>query len=275
MKLSIVTISFNQAEFLETAIRSVISQKNPQIEYIVVDPGSTDGSRAIIERYREQIDQVIFETDQGPADGLNKGLARATGDWFACLNADDAYLPSGLRAAMDAFSQDRSVGAMVGNGFIADEGGQIYRRSISNRFWLSGALHGACFALHQSTFYRREAFRQVHGFNPENRISWDAEILIRIASRGYRVRRMFKDIGLFRIHPNSITGSGLQGERAGAQLDLIFRDITARERTAFERLVVGPALRLGARVTDPRRMALLFWDRTFAQRSQISIDKRS
>src|SRR5450432_3341584 len=93
LKVSIVTISFNQAAYLEEAIRSVLDQDHPLVEYIVVDPGSTDGSRDIIERYRGRIAKVLYEPDQGPADGLNHGFAHATGDVFACLNADDLLLP--------------------------------------------------------------------------------------------------------------------------------------------------------------------------------------
>ena len=91
MKISIVTVSFNQADYLEQAIRSVVEQDYSDIEYIVVDAGSTDGSREIIER--DRIATVVFEPDREPADGLNKGFARATGDIFGYINADDAYLP--------------------------------------------------------------------------------------------------------------------------------------------------------------------------------------
>src|SRR4029077_2212938 len=79
-RVSIVTISFNQAPFLERAIRSVLEQDHPDVEYIVVDPGSTDGSREIIEKYRSRIAKVILEPDRGPANGLNKGFAAATGE---------------------------------------------------------------------------------------------------------------------------------------------------------------------------------------------------
>ena len=85
MIISIVTLSYNQAEFLERAIRSVVEQDYADIEYIVVDPGSTDGSREIIERYRDRISTVILDPDDGPADGLNKGFAAATGDIFAYI----------------------------------------------------------------------------------------------------------------------------------------------------------------------------------------------
>ena len=100
MKVSVVTVSFNQARFLERAIRSVLGQDYDDIEYIVVDPGSTDGSRAIVERWRDRIDRIILEPDRGPPDGLNKGFAAATGEIFAYLNADDALLPGAVRAAV-------------------------------------------------------------------------------------------------------------------------------------------------------------------------------
>ncbi|MCB1155752.1 glycosyltransferase, partial [bacterium] len=88
MKVSVVTLSFNQADYLERAIRSVVEQDHDDIEYIVVDPGSTDGSRDIIERYRDRIATVITDPDKGPPDGLNKGFAAATGDIYAYMNAD-------------------------------------------------------------------------------------------------------------------------------------------------------------------------------------------
>src|SRR4051794_19097336 len=74
MRISIVTISFNQAAFLERALESVLRQTHPDVEYIVVDPGSTDGSREIIERYRPRLAAVALEPDSGPADGMNRGF---------------------------------------------------------------------------------------------------------------------------------------------------------------------------------------------------------
>ena len=101
MKFSVVTISFNQIEFLEEALKSVFCQKGVEIEFIVVDPGSTDGSRELIDRYREQIDHVLFEPDAGPADGLNKGFALATGDIYCYLNSDDVFETDAFRRVAD------------------------------------------------------------------------------------------------------------------------------------------------------------------------------
>ena len=97
LKISIVTLSFNQRAYLQEAIDSVLSQGYLDLEYIVVDPGSTDGSRDLIKSYGDRIAHCIFEPDRGAADGLNKGFERATGDVFGFLNADDLLFPGALR----------------------------------------------------------------------------------------------------------------------------------------------------------------------------------
>ena len=92
MRVSIVTISFNQAPYLERALQSVLTQSYPDVEYIVVDPGSSDGSREIIERYRSRLAGVVLEPDNGPADGLNREFAQASGEVFGHPNPDDVLL---------------------------------------------------------------------------------------------------------------------------------------------------------------------------------------
>ena len=95
-KISVVTVSFNQAQYLEASIRSVLDQNYPDLEYIIVDGGSTDGSVEIIERYRDRCDTVIVEPDSGQSDALNKGFARATGDMMNWLCSDDLLEPGSL-----------------------------------------------------------------------------------------------------------------------------------------------------------------------------------
>jgi glycosyltransferase involved in cell wall biosynthesis len=101
-RISIVTISLNQRAFLATAIESVLSQDYGNLEYIVVDPGSTDGSRRVIVGYADRIDHVVFERDGGAAEGLNNGFRHATGDLYGFLNADDVLLPGALKAVAEA-----------------------------------------------------------------------------------------------------------------------------------------------------------------------------
>jgi glycosyltransferase involved in cell wall biosynthesis len=253
VKLSIVTISFNQAQFLERTIRSVLAQDGVDLEYIVVDPGSTDGSRDIIERYRDRLAHVVFEKDGGPADGLNKGFALATGDWFAYINSDDYYLPGGLAAAAAAVRRHREAGALVGNGVIVDVDDRILRSSYSRRFSLTAVARGATFALQQATIYRADAFRAVGGFNITNTTCWDGEILIDFAMAGIPVKRFDAKVGAFRIHGASITGSGLLEARFLADRARLFRKINGRPPNMWDRHLVDPAVRLWANLTDPVR----------------------
>jgi GT2 family glycosyltransferase len=102
-KISMVMVSFNQAVFLEEGIRSVLDQGYPNLEFIVVDGGSTDGSVEILERYRARLDCLVIERDKGQSDGLNKGFDRATGDILSWLNSDDLLFPGALFRVSEAF----------------------------------------------------------------------------------------------------------------------------------------------------------------------------
>ena len=266
MKLSIVTISYNQAEFLEKALCSVIEQSGPDVEYIVVDAGSTDGSRDIIERYRGNIDHIIFENDAGPADGLNKGFNCATGDWFGYLNSDDFYLADGLERARHFIGRHSEAGAIVGAGVVVDARANIIKRSISTPYSLSHAIHGAAFSLQQATFYRREAINSVGGFNTENRTCWDCEILVEMLKKGFAIERIWSDIGAFRIHSQSITGSGRLSEEYLRDMDRIFYEATGRYRSVVDRKIIAKVLNYHSLIFDPRRSLALAYDRIFGRR---------
>lgn len=207
--ISVVTISYNQAEFLEQTIISVLSQKGVDIDYIVVDPGSTDGSREIIEQYRSQISHVIFEKDDGPADGLNRGLSKARGEFFYYLNSDDVVLDNAFAEAITAFHNNPDANVVYGNGLFIDRSGCRIRKAYSARFMTADLYaRGLSVLIQQATFFRTEALRRAGGFNVENRTCWDGEAVFNIALAGGRFRRIWRTWGAFRIHDASITGSG-------------------------------------------------------------------
>jgi glycosyltransferase involved in cell wall biosynthesis len=206
MKISIVTISYNQGKYLKRCIDSVLSQGYENLEYIVVDPGSTDGSREIIESYGDKLISV-FEKDDGPSDGLNKGFSLATGDVFAYINADDFFFQGTLRRAREIFSKG-NYDIFCGHGWVVDEYGEKLHRCLSHKFSLAGYAAGNCVVMQQSTFFKRTLFLKAGGFNPKNRVSWDGELMVDMVIAGAKVKRVNDYLSCFRVYSTSISGSG-------------------------------------------------------------------
>lgn len=229
MKVSVVTLSFNQAAWLERAIRSVVEQDYPDIEYIVVDPGSSDGSREIIARYRDRISIYIDTPDDGPPDGLNKGFAAATGDIYAYINADDALLPGAIREAVAAFERFPDADVVVGHGYIVDARGTVLRRFRSAPFSPRRFAYGAAVVMQQSTFFRASAFKATNGFNKANRTSWDAELLLDMGLAGARIRIVEGCWSLFALHAESISGSQRMAAESRINHARYFRAVTGRD----------------------------------------------
>jgi len=237
VKISIVTISYNQASFLEQAIKSVVGQDYGELEYIVVDPGSTDGSRDIIECYRAGISAVVYEPDNGPADGLNKGLSLATGDIFGFINADDVLLPGALRKVADYFGENPETDIVCGCGFVIDESGKPTMRKIPTRLTARLYAYGAVTFFQQGIFFRKSAYRATQGFNPANRSCWDGELLLDMLINGGNAGILHEDIAAFRIHRSSISGSGRLGEIYRQDCRRLFVKAMGREMNATDRML--------------------------------------
>jgi glycosyltransferase involved in cell wall biosynthesis len=213
VKISIVTLSFNQLDFLKEAMDSVLSQGYPDLEYIVVDPGSTDGSRELIQSYGNRISHIVFDPDRGAADGLNKGFALATGDVYGFLNADDILFPGSLSEVAQFFIAHPDCDMAMGNGFKIDGKGRKTRHYIARDFSVPRFFYGGTQWLQQSTFFRAAAYRRSPGFNLENRTCWDGELFVQLANRGAKIGYIPSDLGGFRIHEASISGSGRMNEQ--------------------------------------------------------------
>ena len=123
--VSIVTPSYNQAEFLEATIQSVLAQTYPNIEYIVIDGGSSDQSPQIIEAHADQLAYWVSEKDQGQTDAINKGFAKATGKYLAWLNADDVLKPHAVAEAVAYLEAHPEAGMVYGDADYIDEQGRV------------------------------------------------------------------------------------------------------------------------------------------------------
>lgn len=207
MKISIVTISYNQSKYLRDCIDSVLTQGYSDLEYIIVDPGSTDGSREIIDSYGDQVIK-IFEKDNGPANGLNKGFALATGDIFGYVNSDDMLLPNALKSVAYEFNRKKCVDILCGHGYSIDASGCLTGKIMATRFfpWLYAL--GGVNIFQQGTFFKKSCFIDANGFNEVNQTCWDAELLLDMSLNGANFIVRDLNLALFRVHDESITGTG-------------------------------------------------------------------
>ena len=185
-RLTIITPSFNQAEFIERTLKSVLDQGYPDLEYIVVDGGSDDGSVEIIERYSDQLAWWVSEPDGGQTDALNKGLARATGEIVAYINSDDYYLPGAFETAVAAFEAP-DVQWLAGTCLYLDGGSgeppSIWTPQLPDpgRHWWMLQPWGVPQA---ATFWRRNLFTRFGGFREDMHYVFDTEFGLRLAYAG-------------------------------------------------------------------------------------------
>jgi len=179
--VSIVTPSFNQARFLEQTILSVLSQDYPNLEYIIVDGGSTDGSVDIIRKVADRLAWWVSEPDQGQTDALNKGFAHARGEIFAWLNSDDTYLPGAITQAVEALHAHPEAAMVYGDANLVDEVGMFISRFPARQTSLKNMLRGSVHIPQQSTFFRARLWRQVGPLDPSFHFAMDYDLWVRLA----------------------------------------------------------------------------------------------
>lgn len=214
MKFSIVTPNFNGARFLEATLASIAAQRGPDVvvEHWIVDGGSTDGSLDIIQRFLGPETFLLAERDHGPADAINKGLRRVTGDLVAWLNADDLYEPGTLARAAAVLAAHPSAALAFGRCRIVDESGAEIRRGITRlkEFFhpLSSRFTIQClnYISQPAMFFRRSALERAGLLRTELVAAWDYDLTLRLWRQGGAVRIPGAPLADFRWHPGSISG---------------------------------------------------------------------
>jgi glycosyltransferase involved in cell wall biosynthesis len=246
--LSVVTISFNQGNYLREAVESVLSQKGLDVEYIVVDPGSTDGSRDILAAYGAAIDHLVLESDKGPADGLNKGFARATGRYGYFINSDDFLLPGAIDHLRTLWQRHANADALLCGGWMVDGEGRPLREARPMPVDLLSLVHRRTTIVQHGFSFRMGLLREIGGFNPVNRTCWDYELLCAMARRKARFQVCPNRIGAFRLYGACLSG-GVGGSahlaRYREDLDRIYQSFTGQAPGRLSRLqqAAGPWLK--------------------------------
>ncbi len=215
MRISVVTPSFNSGAFIEAALRSVQMQRGTgdfDLEHIVVDGCSTDGTPAILEHFRPSLARLVVESDSGPAAAINKGLRLATGDILAWLNADDCYHPGALGRVADAFRRRPSRALCFGRCRIVDEGGREIRRGITRfkeacfPFSCRPLIQTVNYVSQPALFFTRLAWQAAGDLREDLRAAFDYELLLRLWRQGGAMRLGGEPLADFRWHPGSISG---------------------------------------------------------------------
>jgi len=202
--ISIVTPSYNQGRFIEETIRSVLLQGYPNLEYIVVDGGSTDDSVQTIRRYEQWLRHWVSEPDAGQADAIGRGFAKATGEILAYINSDDYYLP-GVLAAVEATFRSGAEWT-IGHSIFVDREGQLLRKRWCPPVTFNTLLFWRQGFSQPTAFWRREAFLSAGGIDTTLQFCLDYDLFIRLAQRD-KPKRVKAFIAAVRIHPESKTST--------------------------------------------------------------------
>jgi len=204
-KITIITPSYNQGKFIEETILSIIEQNYPNLEYIIIDGNSTDGTIDILNSFKndKRITKIIVEKDKGQVDALVKGFKMSTGDILGWINSDDKLEDGALGKVANEFITDPDVQVLVGLQRNIDENGRSLgiakRKIMTNKDWMKIPM-----AINQPpTFFKAEAYKSVGGLNPSLEYSMDYDLFMRFAKNNFKWKYVDEVFAQFRYHSNS------------------------------------------------------------------------
>ncbi len=205
-RISVITPCLNDARYLPETLRSIHGQRYPALEHIVIDGGSTDGSREIIAAAEARLAYWVSEPDAGHADALWKGLSRATGELVTWVCSNDVLLPGALQTVSDFFVRHSRVSWAAGHGLMIDPESRVRARLWAAPISLSSLLYWLPWGVIQpAVFMRRGALAAVGGVDRERHVSVDTDLLIRMARRFGPPARINAFLAALRDHPDSQT----------------------------------------------------------------------
>lgn len=216
-KLSIITPSFNQGRFLEETILSVLNQNYENLEYIVIDGGSSDDSVDVIRRYERHLTWWMSEPDRGQVHAINKGIERITGDVAAFINSDDVYLPGAFAAAMNVFREDPQCHWLCGDTIVFGDGypSQLIEANVPRS--AAHCLSWAFRAPQPGMFWRAPLMKR--GFDERWQYVFDCDLYTRLQLDGFACTHLPVPLAKYRLHPASKTVA--ESDRMDREFDAI------------------------------------------------------
>lgn len=241
--VSVITPSYQQAEFLEDNLRSVRSQNGPSVEHVVVDGGSTDGSVDLLKEYEDDYDlRWVSEPDDGQSDALNKGIELADGEWLIWVNSDDYLLENAIQTFGNAREQNSECDVIYGDQLIVDAEGEIIGKKYNSRPSKFVHKYYYQFAGNHSTFFHRDVFETVGTINTDFDYAMDTEFFWRILQSDLDLTRVAQFFATRRLHEDAKTTGPLPDERV-AEIERLERQYP---KSRLERALPRPMLTVAA-----------------------------
>lgn len=207
MKISVITVCFNSSKTIEKTFQSVLNQKYNNIEYIVIDGGSSDSTLEIIKKYTKYISKFISEPDKGLYDAMNKGIELATGDLVGILNSDDIYSDSKVLYNIANFHKHNNIEVSLGNIIQITNSGKITRK-YSGKNWSPEKLKIGYMPPHPSLFFKRELFEEYGNYHLDFVSGADYELIVRFFLKN-NISWKFSNITTTKMLIGGISTSGL------------------------------------------------------------------
>ena len=206
-RITIITPSYNQSEYLEKTILSVLNQNYPNLEYVIIDGGSTDGSVEIIKKYEKYLAYWVSEMDNGQTDAINKGLEKATGELVAWQNSDDVYMPGAFTKVVKCFLEETKAEVFFGNFWLIDSFDNIIRDIRFTPFSFKCSLLEGIGITNQAAFWKRELFEKYGYLNTSFEYAMDFEWWLRLGHKNVKFYFVKEYLGCLRIHSETKTAT--------------------------------------------------------------------
>ena len=245
LRFSIVMPSFRHAAFIERSLNSVLNQEYERIELIVMDGGSADGTREILEKYSPRLAVWRSEPDEGQSDALNKGFGYVTGDIVGWLNSDDLYLPGAMHHAADIFAAHPQIDVVYGDWLTLDLTDRVLYRWPALAPSRGRLVTEGFFCNAQAMFWRRSLHQRLGGFDTQLHYTMDYDLMLQMISAAGpgAFFRTDRPLGCFRVYQGQKTGA------ANSPVPQEHRRIAAQRGTSWKYQLGGQVLRSFYRVT--------------------------